>query len=376
MQPLILGFFGAVFGALLIALLAWWWFRRKLRRLAEGIGNFITGVSSQVPPFRIRLESVSEPGWNDESAVDQVSAELERLGFRWDGDYVVPELNDMPLKGMVHSGSGIVAALYEHPATDRLIADLVAFFPDDTSCKVSNAPESGIDSPGFARKIRVETDLNASPSSVAELHETILTECGGRELKRVSVDEFAACFREEWARTMDWHVDRGGVSPDEIRRVAALSGEAEPDDEAIELARAGWTSAIRLFVEDQIRDRFLRADGMSANEWELKQDRVRFVHEATDLSDLIETLAWDIVEGSSLLCDENEDEEESVRMDRAQAALREAFNGVSLREGIGKAQVLLPKNMRWKFLCGVDGKHPADAYLVPDAEDEDEESDD
>lgn len=379
MNPFLMGLLGAVVGALALALVAWWWFRRKLRRLAEGLGEYISGLSAAVPPFRITLRKDADPDWHDVQVVGRATSELERLGYQRAGDFVVPELNDMPLRGFAHPESGVVAALYENPANDLLVADLVAFYFDDTSCTVSNAPETGLERPPFARLLGVDMNLNANPLAVVELHDAVSREREGRRMDEVPVERFAECFTKAWARTMDWHVERGGVGPDEVRRVAELGGQPPPDDAAVELVREQWTAAIREFVEERIQDRFLRTGAMSAADWEAKRDRVRFIHERMDLPDLIDTLAWAVVESNSHIdADEDEDEEaEDQRVEIAREPLQRAFNGASVRDGFRSALPLMPEHLRWEYLCKVAGDYPADVYLMPqDADDYEDDFDD
>lgn len=375
MNPFLMGLVGAVAGALALALLAWWWFRRKLRRLAEGLREFIAGVSTSVPPFRIALREEPALEWNDVSVVDRASAELERHGYGRAGDFIVPELNEMPLRGFVHPESGVVAALYENPADDLLAADLVAFYLEDTSSTVSNAPETGLVRPPFAKHRRLDVNLNANPLAVVDLHDAVKGECEGKRMDKVSVEGFADKFTGAWARAMDWHVDRGGVSPDEVRRVATLGGQPPPDDASIELVRARWTAAIREFVEERIQDRFIRTGAMSVVDWEAKRDRVRFVHERMDLADLIDTLAWQIVDSDSHLDAEDDEAEEEQRVEQAKDSLRRAFNSASIREGFRHALPTLPEQLQWDYVCKVAGHYPADVYLMPQDADSYEDED-
>lgn len=368
MKPLLLGLAGGLIGAGVLALIAWWWFRRRLRRLAEGLGEIITGVPSSVPPFRVTLQFTTEPEWADLPVVNRVTAELERNGYQKAGDFIIPEQNEMPLRGFTHPQSGVLVALYENPADDLLVADFVAFFEDDANFTVSNAPETGLQRPPYAELRPITANLHANPLAVVELHEALEQACKGRRTARVTTDTFVEYFIDSWARTMDWHVERGGITPNEVRRNATLAGQPAPDDEAVEHIRAAWTAAIRDFVEDRIQDRFLRTGTMDAAEWEDKRDRVRFIHERMNLRELINTLAWDIVERHSHVEDEDEESEhaEEKRLGLATESLRHAFNGAGIRDGFRAAQPLLPENMQWQYVCKVAGDYPADVYLTPE----------
>jgi hypothetical protein len=364
-----------VAGSIVLGLLAWWWFRRKLRRLAEGIGELVTGLSAGVPPFRITLRPATGPEWNEPEVVERASCELERNGYGRAGDFVVPELNDMPLRGFVHPVSGVTVALYESSVTDLLVADVVAFLFDDTSITVTNAPDTGLERPPFARLTRRDINLNANPIGIVDLHDVVTREREGRRMDETPVERFAERFVGAWSRMMDWHVERGGVTTEEVRRIARSNGRPRPDDEEVRRLRAQWVEAIREFVEARIRDRFLRTGAMPAEDWEVKRDRVRFIHERTDVEDLLETLLWDIAENDSHI-ESDEDEDENYRDGQLQQRLRSAFDGTNVRDGFRKVLPLLPENLQWRYLCKVAGDYPADVYLTPQqAEDYDEELD-
>lgn len=379
MKPLLMGMLGAAVMLLLVAAAAWWWFRRKLRRLADGLGEIIAGHSMTVPPFRVSLRTDGEPEWSDAGLLDRVTAELEGQGYARMGDFVVSELNEMPLRGFAHQGAGTLAVLYENPGDDSLVADVIAFLDDDIHITISNAPDTGVERPPFAPLQRMAARLDSDPRGVVEMHQQIVRESSGRPLDGIGAERFVGDFTTAWARVMDWHVERGGVTPEEVRQAASLGGQPVPDDTVVESIRGLWRAAIREFVEARIRDRFLRTGTMSAADWEAKRDRVRFIHERTDLPELIESLAWSIVEKDSHLEDDEDDDLEdaadTAHLESARESLRETFAGVTIRDGFRKAQPLLPENMQWRYVCKVAGEHPADVYITPEDADAYEDDD-
>lgn len=70
------------------------------------------------------------------------------------------------------------------------------------------------------------------------MHERLLAEAGDRERREVDAAEFVAVYEGAYADDMDWRLERGGATVDEVRRIAEnMHGEfSEADIEAAQEA--------------------------------------------------------------------------------------------------------------------------------------------
>jgi hypothetical protein len=182
---------------------------------------------------------------------------------------------------------------------------------------------------------------------------------------RPRAEDFPHVFVEAWSQTMDWRIARGGVTSDEIRRVARLAGQRAPDDCVIELVQLTWRGAIDEFVQEEVRRAWLADAGMSAVDWEQLRDRIEVVHERTDPEDRIEALAWTKIEGSY---PEDDCKAEERALEQARAQLRPLFAD-GQRTGFARAQLVLPEKRRHQLLASLEAPWPADVYRAPDEPD-------
>lgn len=143
MSPLKIGLIGLVVGIIFTAVFDHWWFRRKLRKLAVGIGQLFKGLSSDVPPFRIGLESADEVVWEYKSVVKRTSKELKRLGYQQAGDWTVPQFDDRQLRAFVNPDKGTYIALYEHEQIERVVVEVCSLLADSSTITTTNAPYDG-----------------------------------------------------------------------------------------------------------------------------------------------------------------------------------------------------------------------------------------
>lgn len=378
MTPVTIGLIGLAAGIVLTAVFDRWWFRRKLRKLASGIGQLFQGISSDIPPFRIALEPEEDADWEYKSVVKRTSRELKTMGYQLVGDFSVPQLDNRQLRAFVNPGKETYATLYEHPQTERVVVDVTSLLTDDSLITTTNAPYDGLDRPEFAPLTGLQVNLNANPIAVIEIHEALLARRGDRRAQRIESGKFVDTHVDVYARLMDWRVDRGTISAEEVRRMHEHSGQSIPDDNTVTEIQQAWRSAIVNFVNLRIQDRFLRTETFSEQEWEQKKERVLFVHERMDLDEIKEQLAWHVVDQDVHMEDEfGESKEDADR--KLQAALTKlapAFAEASAREGFRNAQPLLPEAKRYEHICKLVGDYPADVYLVPENEgdyDEDDE---
>jgi len=255
----------------------------------------------------------------------------------------------------------VLATVYDVEPVGVFV-DLVLDLLDGTRLTVTTAPDDGVDRPPEVRRVGVDLDLD-DPDAPRQLHARLLMESRGREPMLLD-SSFEHAFVDAYTREMDWRIRRGGVTAEEIRRVARLGGQEEPNDPAIEMIRSGWRAAIDEFIEEEVRRAWLARSAMSLEDWERRRDRFVVVHAHSSADGHVEALAWLIAEGT---VPEDDDEALERAFETAKRRVAPAFEGVSPRDGFAAAQRLLPEKRRYELLARLDDPWPADCYLLPEA---------
>ncbi len=361
MQTVLLVAAGVVLGAIVLGLLAFGLLQRKLGVFVDTITQMI--VASGIPPFRIRLDRADAPEWRDDACMADVTRQFEAVGYQRIGDFDVREMDEVRLRALWNRDSGTWVAVYDHPDGGMWV-DAFQEFTDGTSVTVSTVSETGMDRPIHSKLFRVETEL--SDEGVArELHDTLVHESIGLEPNRFDPDDFAEVYAELYAQEMDWRIARGGVPRAEIERVAEIYGNEPPDDATIDLIQDMWRRSISCFIDEAVQDAWLVDCGLSAQEWEGLQGRMYVVHEYHGKDDLIDNLAWTMVEGDA---DRDADYDDEAAHEAAKETIRGCFD-VSNRDGFARAQVMLPEKRRYEKLASTEDPWPADVWAEPPSED-------
>lgn len=361
MKTFLIAVAGVIVGLVLVVALGFFWLKRKIR----GIGDALAAVFSAgaVSPFRVSLRPAGGEPWNDAAAIDAATRSFEAAGYEPAGDYEIPEMEGVAVRGFWHSDTQSFAALTDHPQAP-VFADLVRLFRDRTGLTVTTAPRTGMDHPPYLRRERLELDITALETA-GQLHEHLVELSAGREPVRKQARSFADAFVSMYAMEMNWRIERGGVTDDEVRRAAAVGGLDAPDAGAICLVKKAWSSAIEIFVNEQVQKAFLDQGGMSASDWEEKRELLAIVHEQGDREERISELAGVLCEAERTPGTNQDDEDDDDAYDAAVARITPAFEGRTIREGFAAAQALMPEKARFEAIGSVEQPWPADFYLVP-----------
>lgn len=346
-----------VVGLCLFAVLVWWWLRHKISGVVEAMSALAYAAP---PPLRVTLESsTAAHDWG--ANVSTTFDELVALGYERSGDFTIPEMDDVAIRGFANAELGFYAAVYDHPQAG-VIADLVCNLADHRHLTVSTAPDSGLQPPPSSTMVRLPLSPT-NPGTVRELHERLRVEVNGAPSIGAKTQLFELAFTEAYRAEMDWRIGRRGPTPDEIRRVAELAGAELPDDNAIDMIRAMWQSAIDDLIEEEVREGYLADASVSAKDWEDQRERIYIVHEHVARETVVDILAWDMTgeEGE-------EGDEETLEQTQTAAIERldAVFEGRDMRDGFARAQALLPAHRKYEWLGSVDQPWAADVYLIPE----------
>lgn len=364
---------GVVLGFVLLILLVWFWLKWKFRsfaaRFADEFASAMAQMGGMAPPLRIDLEPMQEADWSDGDKADLITETLIELGYEPDGLFEAYAPLQIEIQGFKNSQSSSLAALYEIKQVDRLCLDLVADLSDGTHITVSNAEDKGLDHPQFSRLIRLDHLDLSEPEQVREMHARLLEELQGETTVDLTGQKFEDNFESFWAREMDWRMERGGVTTEEVIRISARNGEPEPSEEEIELAKRPWKQQIDNFITDQIRKDYLNNTNMSGKEWEETLDRLVIVHEHSEASHLIDTLT-DTICYESDLDDEDDDDEEDPYL-KAEQELNQIFRSEAcVMNAFHRALDLLPPDRKYTLQTTTESPWKSEIYLSPKYYDE------
>lgn len=362
MDAFLYGLAGAIVGVLLLIVGGYFLIKFILRRLVK---KFIDALGQGgVPPFRIHLSETDDLEWKDSKLVEALTEQLESVGYETVGDYEIDEMFNVQIRGLANPAHNFYAVIYEYEQLG-VVVDIACDLVDLTHVTSTTAKETGLNNPETKRDFRHELDLQKEPSLVLQLHERLVEETRGHSVVSAPADQFVARITDAYAREMDWRAERGGISVEEVKRMAELGGQEEPDDEAIQQVQFQWRLAISQFMDEKIRERFLRhVTKMSASEWEDVRDRLYIVHEQSFRESVVEQVKW---------CEANVDEDDDAELEEIEERLKKHFEYKPIREAFAEAQTNLAESRRYRRLARITGPWPADVYLMPEEEDEDED---
>jgi hypothetical protein len=164
-------------------------------------------------------------------------------------------------------------------------------------------------------------------------------------------------FEKAYADEMDWRNSRGGVTEEEIRAIAKLSGKPY-DENVIQATRRMAEEHAMTQLDEALRERFLKQTSMAASDWEDVRDRVVVIHDRMTpsyfsmmLSNLLEEETFPELDGSP------------------EAAPRKVF---------AELNSSLADDRKFKKLGSIREPLEADVYASPDYTDDydDEDEDD
>lgn len=363
---------GVVLGFVVLILVIWFWLKLKFRKFktqfAAEFADAMANAGGFAPPLRIDLEPMDVPEWTDTEQIKTITTALKEDGYEPDGLFETYAPIHIKIQGFKNRNLPGFAALYEIDQISAIYLDLGCELSDGTQITVSTTPDDGMDHPVFSKMIRLaHLDLSA-PGAVQELHHRMQEETSGKTMVDQTDKHFEEIFKRAWARSMDWRIERGGITTEEVIRVSSKDGNPEPTEEEIELAKQPWKEHIDLFITDQIRKSYLKNINMSGDEWEDTIDRLVIVHEKSASHQLISDLADTITFSDDL-------EEEDAYFETEQK-LKAIFDSeTSVIDGFQKAIELLPPDKNYILHGSTEKPWKSVVYLSPDLYDDDEDED-
>jgi hypothetical protein len=236
-----------------------WKVRKFLKNMIEAVG---AQASSVVPPFRIKLEPRAdddETEWFHEEDVKTQMQQFESSGFTLLGDYDVEGL-PLQIRGFQHQDHNVYGVIYDHAAAG-VWSDVVRRYEDETSWTVTSAKEHGMDSAPW------HTPCFMPGQSVNELLSKLLASSPVSGMQKAGADKFVSRFEAAYKREMNWRIERGGATEQEIRRVCEKNGQ-DCTAEHVEQIQGLWKTAIGELLSEQLLRFWRKESGISSREYE------------------------------------------------------------------------------------------------------------
>jgi hypothetical protein len=276
---------GIMAGLLVLMLIAGWF---VLRLFFAKISKSLQELAGSVTPRRVTLKRAAEIKWENADAVTTITRELEALGFNTAAEYEIEEMPAVKLVALTHVPESVYAVVYEM-APVGVWYDLVTEVRDDetlwhlTYNNNSNKNIGLLDKPPTC--INVKADL-----SIDALFKRMISERLKGTPVQVSAERFKPVFENAYAEEQDWRDARGGPSEEEVRRVAAASGQQNVTDEVFKSTREQLTTQALCNLDESLRERFVAETRMPASDWETVRQRIVIIHDKLRPVDVLERL--------------------------------------------------------------------------------------
>ena len=320
-----------------------WW--RQFQVLTKSMRALAAGA---VPPFRVKLEKVDRPTWADRDQIEFLAGPLRKAGFVDLGIFdVTPSL--FRLLALASTKDNIYAAVYQHPESGVHL-DLVTAYQDGTFCTYSTSKQAGLlDQPQF------KTTKSLPEFRAADLLKRFLAERPQKAMLPATAEAFPELFESFWAREFDWRIARGGVTDEEIQRVAGKDG-GSISEENVRLIKLEWRQSINAHYYVELQQNFLATSLVTASQWEQMRDRVHFVHDNLEWAEVVEMCGLGT---DDCAADDKHSAELSPEADRLAAAFPP-------RVAFGRINELLKAERRFEKLGELAKPITADVYLSPE----------
>jgi hypothetical protein len=196
-------------------------------KLSKALKSFEGAIGSTTPSL-IHLTKRGSIEWSRAGEAKAIIEPLQKLGFTAVGNFEINEMAGVQLMAFTHSGHNAYAVVYEHPVAGVWV-DIYSRYLDGQELK--GCTYSNVHHPGSNQ---VDTQPNRKSVKVPHLDvdslfARFINERPAYELEPVQPEKFAALFESAYADEMEWRKSRGGVTEDEVRRVAAATGRNVDD---------------------------------------------------------------------------------------------------------------------------------------------------
>ncbi len=257
-------------GAILLLVLVLW-IKYKIKKFLAPLQDL------ELFPESIKLTLQEKVSWNKADLVAAASEAIKASGFEPIGTFTINKSTNQFVEAFMNEKESAYAVVYDFPFTD-VVVDYVSEFEDGSCFTCSNTQLPEILEYPSGRTVDRHPGMDAGP-----LYEEFVSARPDGPRMPVSADGFVARFEQYHAEVMAWN--------------------REQVDYREKLAQA-------------LHEEFLAQSNWSAIEWDRKQNRVVFVHDALPSREVVDMYV-------SALCLEDEGEFDREKK-RAEALVKEA----------------------------------------------------
>lgn len=275
---------GAVFvGLFVVVIVAYLWIRWKLRSFGLKFADRFEGMMKQfqgahsallyVPPMKLKLTPAEEEDIGHPQEFELATLEVQNQGFQRGGLFHLGELGGV-CRALFHPERKVDAVVYDHPLLNVWI-EYGLIQPDGSSISFSNCQQtSGLDKPPGR-------DSRFFPGEqIAALWERFRLAIQGQPTPDSRAEGFQERFETSYAQEMQWRIDRGGVTEEEVRRCVEMGG-GEFTDEHCQMVQQTWQMRISQHIDEELRSAFTEGATMSVAQYEKARDHLVFIHDRT-----------------------------------------------------------------------------------------------
>ena len=342
-----------------------WKFRSWMKKLVD-IASSVSGNS--IPPFRITIKArddAEDNDWYHTEDMARLTKDFESLRFTAIGDYVTDEI-PLQLRAFQHQEHHAYGMIYDH-ASAGCWCDVVRRYADETGWTVSSGTKHGMDPPPWHHPCF----LPGQP--VSDLMDRLLNTSPAEGLLKAGADLFIQRFTATYAREMNWRIERGGPTEEEIRRVASNDGQECTNDQ-IAAVQKQWRTAIADFLSDRVLKNWRKENDISATDFDRIRDRLVVVHNRLQPEQLLQ-----IVDESNELNDDSDHDNldatdpEAESLEQVRKLISESSVIVAFQKLLGEKKLL----HLWKKTADVRKPLKAEIWERPgDPDDSDQQSQD
>lgn len=377
---------GAFVALVLFVIVAYFLIRWKLRSWLKSLGDLIAqGLGGGIPPFRVKLTRRSELDDPDDEWVpdehakefESLTKQFESLGFERMEDYLIPEIVTQ-MRILLDRDQATAAVIYCHPVIG-VWSDVTRRYQDKTSWTFSSTKYHGMDIPPYT------TQKFFADESIEEIVAKFREEAPEADMVTITKEAFPAMFEKSYAREMDWRMERGGATEEEIRRIADMNGD-ECTDENVRQIQTQWRTAIHAFITDKALKRYRKEAELNSFEWDHLQNYGVVIHERMQGEQLLQV--YDEEYYPDILGQTDDDDEDAAemraqratwnrRIDELDQALTRGTPQQVFRDMIGLQNGSGSPKTKWEYKSSVTEPVAADIWTrTYEEEDEDEGWDD
>lgn len=251
-------------------------YRLVKKAMAEGGGGMAA---------RIQLVATDEEGAHpNESAA--TLAHLEAQGFRRAGRYRVDALQGLIVDALVKPEEELAAAIYDHPGFN-VFYDVTAVDAEGNSFSITTSPLSHPDNVPPGSHMTIMPGL-----AVQDAVKRMRAERPEGNWQPLEQDNIVPAIENAYARSMDFQISRGTITPAYVRQIAAVSNPKQAlTEELIQHTITQHEAGLKALIQEACIANFLKESGMPAAEWERTRDQVIVIHDrmqTAEIKDIID----------------------------------------------------------------------------------------